>query len=67
MKNATASQCEIGFMNGGTRSAEKHSLLFNYVNHGKEAPIGGELEPTHIESTCGCLHEASRENESQVG
>lgn len=51
-----------GFMTGDTRSAEKHSLLFKYVNHGKEAPIEATLNQ-HVDG----LHVASSENESQEG
>lgn len=49
-----------GFMNGGTRSAEKQSLLFNYVNHGKEVPIGGELEPTLNQHVDACMKRVGR-------
>ena len=39
---------------------KKHSLLFNYVNHGKEALIGGELEPTLNQHVDACMKRVER-------
>ena len=49
-----------GFRIAALEVRKKHSLLFNYVNHGKEAPIGGELEPTLNQHVDACMKRVGR-------